>query len=228
MKDKTYIFDIQIFDKHLIIENQNNIILVDTGSPVTLHDAPLLNFCERDFPSASKNQLTSIDEISSLLGKKITTLLGIDVLSKFNCIFDYRKAKLTLSEDKIPFEGESIRFTQISGIPVLEFHVFDQKSRFFLDTGAKISYLNSDLTKHLLSKSTQSDFYPGIGPFETPCFEIITQFGQHRFNVLYGNLPKMMESMLESNQINGIIGFDFFNNFRVMIDFENQVLKVGL
>lgn len=228
MTTNIYTFDIQIFDNHLIIADQNNIILIDTGSPSTLHNAPILNFCGTDFPCVSRNLLTGIDEISQLLGKKITTLLGIDVLSKFNCIFDYSKAKLFLSFDKIPFDGDSMTFTQISGIPVLEFHVFNQKLRFFLDTGAKISYLNSDLTKHLVSKLTMSDFYPGIGSFETPCFKIPTQFGQHSFIVLYGNLPIRMEAMLESNQIHGIIGFDFFNNFRVMIDFENQVLKVGI
>ena len=227
MKNNTYTFDIIIFDKHLIIEDQNNIILVDTGSPVTLNNTPLLNFCERDFPCASKNQLTSIGEISNLLGKKITTLLGIDILSRFKCMIDYQALKLTLFEGTIAFEGELTTFTQLAGIPVLEFHVFNQKSRFFLDTGAKISYLNSKLTTHLTSEKKMSDFYPGIGPFETSCFEINTQFGQHSFNVLYGNLPKMMETMLESNQIHGIIGFDFFNNFKVMIDFEKQEVKVG-
>jgi len=36
-----------------------------------------------------------------------------------------------------------------------------------------------------------------------------------------------MEAMLESNQIHGIIGFDFFNNFRLMFDFKDQELKLG-
>jgi len=227
MENSTFYFDIQMFDKHLIITDQNNIILVDTGSPSTLHNALFLDFCGMNFPCVSRNLLTSVDEISQLLGKKITTLLGIDILSKFYCIFDYPNAKLILSTDKIPFDGDSMSFSQLAGIPVLEFHVFGQKLRFFLDSGAKISYLNSDITRHLVPQSTNSDFYPGIGSFETSCFEIPTQFGQHNLNVLYGNLPIRMEAMLESNQIHGIIGFDFFNNFRLMFDFKDQELKLG-
>jgi hypothetical protein len=49
MENYTFYFDIQMFDNHLIINDQNNIILIDTGSPSTLHNAPFLDFCGMNF-----------------------------------------------------------------------------------------------------------------------------------------------------------------------------------
>jgi hypothetical protein len=226
MNNNKYTFDIELYDKHLIIHDQDNIILVDTGSPTTLHNKTEFEFCGRKFQSSSSNLLTNIDDVSNLLGMRITTLLGTDILSQYKIVIDYRERQFILSENKLEEFGHLIPFDFIQKIPVLELEIKNRKMRFFLDSGAKISYLDSDLTTHLNSKGQEEDFYPGIGSFSTPIYEVLTQIGGHGFNANYGNLPKNMEQLLRHNQIQGIIGFDFFMNFRVGIDFEDNKINI--
>jgi hypothetical protein len=95
----------------------------------------------------------------------------------------------------------------------------------FLDTGAKLSYLSGSITSNYESIGTEEDFYPGVGKFETECFDISTSFGVNNFNVKFGNLPTLLQMTLMLGGADGIIGFDFFNNFKVVLDLKNNRLK---
>jgi hypothetical protein len=227
MNNNKYIFDIELYDKHLIIHDQDNIILVDTGSPTTLHNKPEFEFCGRKFHSSSSNLLTNIDDVSNLLGRRITTLLGTDILSQYKIVIDYRERQFILSETILEDFGQKIPFESIQKIPVVELEIENRSLRLFLDSGAKISYLDADLTKDLNAIGQEEDFYPGIGAFSTPIYEVLTQIGGHCFNAYYGNLPKNMEQLLRHNQIQGIIGFDFFMNFRVGVDYREKKIVIN-
>ena len=100
-----------------------------------------------------------------------------------------------------------------------------QALKFFLDTGAKLSYLSGSLTSKYESVGTDEDFYPGVGKFQTECFEIPTIFGDKEFGVKYGNLPTLLQMTLMLGGTDGIIGFDFFNNFKVVLDLKNNRIK---
>ena len=111
------------------------------------------------------------------------------------------------------------------GIPIIELSIDSQILKFFLDTGAKLSYLSKSITSNFESVGTDEDFYPGVGKFETECFEISTSFGAKNFIVKYGNLPPLLQMTLMLGGTDGIIGFDFFNNFKVVLDMKNNRLK---
>jgi hypothetical protein len=49
----------------------------------------------------------------------------------------------------------------------------------------------------------------------------------HTFPVNFGNLPSQMATMLKLMGLYGVIGFDLFNAFTVVIDFENQQLLLS-
>ena len=78
---------------------------------------------------------------------------------------------------------------------------------------------------HYVSLGKDKDFYTGVGKFETGCFDIKTSFGDNNFNVKYGNLPALLQMTLMLGGTDGIIGFDFFNNFKVVLDLKNNKLK---
>ncbi len=106
-----------------------------------------------------------------------------------------------------------------------EIQEIETELKFFLDTGAKLSYLSDSLTSNYESVGTDEDFYPGVGKFQTECFEIPTVFGDNEFVVKYGNLPPLLQMTLMIGGTDGIIGFDFFNNFKVVLDLKNNRLK---
>lgn len=217
-------FQITLFKGHPIINDGENIILIDTGAPSTIHASNNLIFCSDNYNCSTNYMGLTVTKISEMLGTEITTLLGADVLSNLKILFDYKNGVVEFNKEEITFEGTEIDISNFMGIPIIELSVDNQKLKFFLDTGAKLSYLSDSITSNYESIGTDEDFYPGVGKFETNCFEIPTSFGDNNFIVKYGNLPTLLQMTLMIGGTDGIIGFDFFNNFSVVIDLKNNKL----
>ena len=169
----------------------------------------------------------SVEKLSEMLGTKVTTLLGTDILANYKILFDYRNKSVIFSKEKCVFNGEEVKISSFMGIPIIELFVNNQKLKFFLDTGAKLSYLSNNFTANYHSIGREVDFYPGVGEFETECYEILTKLGDREFSVKYGNLPDLLEMTLMLGGTNGIIGFDLFNSFKVFLDINNRTLRFG-
>lgn len=218
-------FKISLFKGHPIIREGENIILIDTGAPSTIHASNSLTFCSVNYSCSSNYMGLTVSKISDMLGTEITTLLGADVLTDFNILFDYRNEVVEFNKQEIVFDGTQITISNFMGIPIIELNVDNQKLNFFLDTGARLSYLSDNITIGHESVGIDKDFYPGVGVFETKCFEIPTSFGGSKFIAKYGNLPTLLQTTLMLGGTDGIMGFDFFNNFKVVLDLKNNNLK---
>lgn len=218
-------FQIQLFKGHPIINDGENKILIDTGAPSTIHALDSLNFCSESFRCSTNYMGLTVSIISDMLGAEITTLLGADILSDYKILLDYQNQLIEFSKQEIDIKGTQVDISNFMGIPIIKMTVDNQELKFFLDTGAKLSYLSNSLTSNYKSVGTDEDFYPGVGNFQTECFEISTVFGDNKFVVKYGNLPALLQMTLMLGGTDGIIGFDFFNNFKVVLDLKNNRLK---
>ena len=218
-------FKITIFKGHSIIKDKNNIILIDTGAPSTIHNTENLSFLTDTYNCTTDYLGLTIDDISEMLGMEITTLLGVDIISNYKIMLNYRKKIADFDKNDIIFDGTEILISSFMGIPIIELIINGEKLNFFLDTGAKLSYLPDTITNNYESIGTEEDFYPGVGSFETKYYEILTKVDQSEFKVKYGNLPEILQITLSLAGIDGILGYDFFNNFNVMLDLKNNRLK---
>ena len=109
-------------------------------------------------------------------------------------------------------------------------HTYDvegQSVKLALDTGAWISYIDKKFTEGEPVSETKEDFSPLIGHFCTPIYSMQVSARNQTFPVNFGNLPSQMATMLKLMGIYGVIGFDLFNAFTVVIDFENQQLLLS-
>jgi hypothetical protein len=218
-------FQITLFKGHPIINDGENIILIDTGAPSTIHASSVITFCSENYNCSTNYMGLTVSKISEMLGTEITTLLGADILSDYKILFDYKNGIIEFNKEEIALSGNEIGISNFMGIPIIELSIDNQTLKFFLDTGAKLSYLSDSITIHYVSLGKDEDFYPGVGKFETECFDITTSFGNNNFNVKYGNLPALLQMTLMMGGTDGIIGFDFFNNFKVVLDLKNNRLK---
>lgn len=218
-------FQLQLFKGHPIINDGENSILIDTGAPSTIHASDTLYFCSESYGCLTNYMGLTVSKISDMLGTEITTLLGADILSDFKVLLDYQNQIIELNKQEIDIDGTQVDISNFMGIPIIKMTVDNQELKFFLDTGAKLSYLSDSLTSNYESVGTDEDFYPGVGKFQTECFAIPTVFGDNEFVVKYGNLPTLLQMTLMLGGIDGIIGFDFFNNFKVVLDLKNNRLK---
>ena len=218
-------FQIQLYKGHPIINDGENRILIDTGAPSTIHSSNNLNFCSDNFVCSTNYMGLTVSIISDMLGTEIKTLLGADILSDYKILLDYQNQVIKFSKQEIKIDGTQVNISNFMGIPIIKMTVDNQELKFFLDTGAKLSYLSDSLTSNYESIGTDEDFYPGVGRFQTECFEIPTVFGNTEFVVKYGNLPTLLQMTLMLGGTDGIIGYDFFNNFKVVLDLKNNRLE---
>ena len=109
-------------------------------------------------------------------------------------------------------------------------HTYDvegQSVKLALDTGAWISYIDKKFTEGKPVGENKEDFSPLTGHFSTPIYSMQVSAENHTFQVNFGNLPSQMATMLKLMGLYGVIGFDLFNAFTVVIDIENQQLLLN-
>ena len=215
-------FSIELISGVPIIRDNDHVILLDTGSPYTIHNSTSFNFLDKNYRVQTSAGAFNIENISEKMGMQITTLLGMDILKDLSIIFDYHNNQISLSEDE-DFEGEEIAININSGIPVIPVLIIDQYIPMLLDSGAQLSYLKRDITQHHKNLGETEDFYPTIGRFTTTKYLIFSGLGPHLFEVFYGNLPKPLEGFLSKiDGNNGILGYDFFAKFKLCLNMKKK------
>lgn len=219
---KTY--TINNYDNHLIIEDNGKTLLVDTGSPFSIFDGAALDFCGRQFPKGMT--MLSAETISNLLGMHVDALVGNDVLRQYAVLVDYSGGTITFSDENLSLPGsQAVTLGNSFGIPKVTMQLRGQEGTFFLDTGAKISYVKANTLEGLTPDGQATDFYVGYGDFDTPIYHVPTSIGNHEFTVQYGTLPRILElSLIGLSGTTGVVGYDFFNNHVVLLDYKNDTL----
>jgi hypothetical protein len=219
-------YHITLFEGHAIIYVEDNIILIDTGSPSTIHSEKSIEFNRRSFNTSTNLLGVTTEHISDLLGMTITTLMGTDILSQFVVQFDYQNNTIIFDPEQNPRTSKTVTlpFTTILGVPSISISVDSNPITAFLDSGAKLSYLTNKVTESHKMEGIVEDFHPSIGRFETPTYRIHTSVGGLDLLVLYGNLPSTLSSLLSMQSIDGIIGFDLFMSFVITMDFKQELL----
>ena len=101
-------FQITLFKGHPIINDGENIILIDTGAPSTIHASSVLTFCSENYNCSTNYMGLTVSKISEMLGTEITTLLGADILSDYKILFDYKNKIIEFNKEAIALDGNEI------------------------------------------------------------------------------------------------------------------------
>jgi hypothetical protein len=210
---------------HFIIRHNGLVMLVDTGSPSTIHENNQLSLEGQNFRATMGSGPTRIQAIGELAGiPDLTTLLGNDVLRHFKLLFDYARNEFSLGGDELMIPGTRIELGTVIGVPLIPVTLRNQALNFVLDSGAALSYISPALTNGFKVLEVLEDFYPGIGTFDVGCVNITISVGGHPLEGLYGNAPEHVASLLQTTHSSGILGYDFFRRFTVYIDFQQHYL----
>lgn len=222
-------FHIDLYDGHLIFEENGLKVLVDTGCPVTFGKDTYFDFMGKQYQCLSDFGGKGIPEIAALMGYDIDVFIGMNLVEQFYVQTDYKKKEITFNTDVIPFEP-------ICTVPIIrgrmgevciDLMVKGECVRLALDTGAKISYIDDAFTNGETIIETRDDFNPLIGKFSTPIYAMEASVGNQSLSVNFGKLPPVMAMPLKMMGLYGAIGFDLFNTFTVLMDFKNNILSLG-
>lgn len=171
------------------------------------------------------NPLVDLDDVSRRVGRTINKLLGTDRMMPGPMLIDYRNCLIEFDhsgDDKFSCE---LPCRMLAGIPVVTIKIAGAERQMFLDTGAPTSYISSAITDGMMSTGVALDFHPQAGEFETKTFALETEIADFKGQIAYGNLPSAI-AQYEQVGCDGIIGYDLFSRFAVLLDMRNGTVHV--
>ena len=214
-----------INDHPILMYNDQN-ILVDTGSPVSIHPSGSLVIGDNEFSVQSSVPLVSIQYISEKVGCEIHGLLGMDVINSMPTMFSLKDGFMFMDDDaKYSAHFKKFPLSQMSGgLVAITISVNGKEANMIVDSGAPISYIRSDFVVGLESVGIMEDFSPFIGNFQTETFicDVDTMTNQDVYKQRFGIPPQIISMTLDMLNVDGVIGIELFKRNR--LQFSNHTV----
>jgi len=193
-------------DGHLFLDFEQRRFLVDTGAPTSFGQGESIQIDGRGFDLPGSYMGLTPEELSGLVGYPTAGILGADILNAFDVVLDVTGGEAILTEDEVSLEGEILDIEGFMGIPIVRAEIVGSSHRMFFDTGAQVSYFQSDALSGFPEAGAVDDFYPGIGAFQTETYTVDVGLGDQRYALRCGALPGLLGMTLMMAGADGIIG----------------------
>lgn len=212
--------------RHLLLKDHRENLVIDTGSPVSFHEDGVIELgdCKMNVQKSFQG-IVGPRYLSEKLGIEVKGLLGMDFMEKHTTVFNTKKFGGFISFDDQGFpDADAMGSFSVGGCPGIVMKVNGMNARMLVDSGANLSYIDNRFVRDAPFVGQREDFSPmlGTGVFATDTYEIPCHIGcgNHKdkdVNVVFGLPPTMIGALLWQNKVDGVIGYDLFSNFRVLL-----------
>lgn len=214
-------YKLKVWNKHFFIENSSGLILLDTGSPFSFHVDGVINIGESEFKVPQSAMNISIAYLKEKVGCELSGLLGMDILSQFSVWFSSPQFGNTiLFSETSDVTGQCIG-NNLMGCPTVNMNVNGRKGTFLFDSGAHVSYISSKFLNGQEKCGTTTDFSPLLNSdrYEVDLYYFDSSIISYNkcFNAMYAKMPSQLEMLLSQFGVDGIIGFDLIDNYRLIV-----------
>lgn len=224
-----YSFPLESVSGHFLFEVEGRKVLLDTGSPRSIAEGRQWTFLGHPYLVIPGFSGATTKGLSEFVGMPIDVLLGADILGDFHFLIDVREKSIVFHRERVPMPGAEVSVELVTGIPLATVAVDDQPIRMFLDTGARLSYVQVDVARRFPRLRQDEDFYPGFGRFRTQVFRVPVGVAGRVLPLACGVLPEPLEASLFGMGVSGIIGTELFDAFKVYFSMPNRcVVLIGL
>ena len=200
------VYSCYLVNGHVLAEVDGGRLLVDTGAVTSIGEGDCVELLGRRHPITVSYMGTTVSDIEQLVGTRITTLLGADVLSRYDVRIDLESGAFELAEGELPLHPPVIRIDDFQGVPIVRARIDGREERFFVDTAAKLSYIHSTLSSHWTPAGTDTDFFAGFGEFTVETGSEQIEVGGRDRQVRFATLPPLLEASLALAGVRGILG----------------------
>lgn len=163
--------------------------------------------------------INSVNEgVQRFFGIKGLHVAGTGTLKRYTK-FDYPNSGITTSDEPISLEGGEIVPLEVRPNGwLVKMTVGSVEGMRYIDTGAAYSYVHNLSTK-FPSAGTVDDCGFGGNSWAASMRRVLCEFAGHKFEILCGDARdnKAAPGGLAVPS-EGVIGYDFFNNFTIVID----------
>lgn len=230
METKKWRYTLSIEDKHAILLDGNHRYLIDTGSPINIGHP--FKLCD-EMHNASN--LIMLGEINKLSGLNVESVIGLNTLKKYHCLFDYNNRTVQFSNKAFEIYGAQVQI-ETPGNMFISFkgNLYGDRETMvstILDTGATTSYINPSYFAKSSPTEIVQDFYPGLGSFEVAKYpEIHFVLGYYALGISFGVLPENTSiSRITTLLCDAIVGYDLFSQSSLVeLDFENETMTINI
>lgn len=219
-------FSYKLFDGHILAEIEQHTMLIDTGAPCGFATFSPIKLGNREYQFAKNCMGLTTESLSKNVGCEVHALIGADVLNNYDILIDPKTGRLTFCEDELPLKGQEIPVELFMGIPILEARINGKPARMFFDTGAKLSYLDEELTSDFAAVGNAEDFYPTVGRFTTKVYEISAELATDTIKLRAGNLPDLLQMTLMMANTSGILGTAILETHRVTYSPRRELMAI--
>jgi hypothetical protein len=210
-------YDCYCHNGHILAEINSERCLIDSGAIQSLGVTQSLILAKNSYALQHDFVGHDVNTIGRLVGTQISVLIGADILNTLNTVIDLAAGKMMISRNLLPFHGLQISTRYLYGIPIISCFIADQQIDLILDSGSKLSYLDSTIALKYPRVGENIDFFIGFGEFRTEVYQAPVRIAGFQFNHSVGVLPKPLQNTLSLFQANGIIGVDLFDEFAVSL-----------
>ena len=209
---------------HLIASIEGRSVLIDTGVPISIGNEREWYFLHEVRSLSQDFMGVTIDYLNTMVGAGIDVLMGMDIMKNYHITVDLKAHRINFSTRTLFNSNDTIPMTQFMGVPSAFFTIAGNDYQMFVDSGAKLSYVDQKVASKFTPVGRENDFYPSLGEFETDVYEIPFQLGHSDFTLRCGVLPTLLETTMLLTGNAGIIGSEFFEHFVVDLAFPENAI----
>jgi hypothetical protein len=199
-------------DGHLFLDLDGALWLLDTGAPTSFGRGGRISLGGEELRFGSSYLGLNAQTLTGFVGVQCAGLLGADVLGRFDFLFDVARGSVAFSKGELMQTGQTVPLSEFMGIPILTARIAGVDYRMFFDTGAQISYFQADSLNDFPAAGSVTDFYPGIGQFQTQTYQVALSLGDIPFTLRCGTLPGLLGAQLMMAETEGIVGNQILSN----------------
>ena len=203
--------------RHLVIEVGDLTVLLDTGSAVSVGRRGRLTLGSRSW-EPTEGESPVLMQISAWLDRQVDWLVGVDILATMPVLVDGPGRRVTFGATPSEGTGVKLALDLRYSVPEVAIRHAETTVEALLDTGAPVSYASPGAIGSREPDSSDTDFYPPVGPFTTPIYQLDVSIGGSPFKGRFGVLPAQVGSLLQRIGERWILGSEFFWGRRLLLD----------
>lgn len=186
-------FEFRLVRKVPVVENAGECWFYDTG-----------------FPGVEMQLNDGVQEFFGIRGLRMRGVASLKRYTKF----DYANSEIVTSDAPIPLAGGTTVPLEVrSNGWLVKMTVGGVEGLRYVDTGAAFSYMHNLSAQYPSAGVADECAFDGR-PWTAPMRRVPCEFAGHPFEILCGDANDNPASVPSE----GVIGYDFFNNFTVVID----------
>lgn len=171
-----------------------------------------------------------ISHLEQAAGKRILGLIGYEILKQYEVLFDYANHIIQLfpaRSNKLHRNFRpvsSVKFTIEDHLPILDMKIDDQTYRVGLDSGSEVNLLTSaakDELNYLQINGLRKEEIQGVDQVVRPVYATLitsTEVADHEFRHMKYLFTDL--SHLKDLDIDGLLGFPFFSQYKCSINYR--------